>query len=42
MAKNSKQVTNMYSPVPKKGKGRAKKKLNKHSSKKPYVGQGRG
>jgi len=41
MAKNSKQATNIYSPTPKKGKGRAKKKLNKHSSKKAYIGQGR-
>lgn len=42
MAKNSKQALNMYSPKPKKSKGRATKKLNKHSSKKPYVGQGKG
>lgn len=36
-----KGTVNMYSPSPKKGKGRATKKLNKHSSKKVYVGQGR-
>ena len=42
MAKNSKQATNLYSPTPKKGKGRAKKKKNKHDSSKPYNRQGRG
>jgi len=40
MAK-AKGTINMYSPTTKKGKGRATKKLNKHSSKKPYAGQGR-
>jgi len=41
MAK-AKGTINMYSPSNKKGKGRAKKKHNKHYSEKPYVGQGRG
>lgn len=41
MAKTKVQKTNMYAPKPKKGKGRAVKKKNKHKSEKPYVGQGR-
>jgi hypothetical protein len=37
----AKQVnTNKFTPKPKRGKSRAKKKPNKHESKKPYVGQG--
>ena len=32
---------NVYAPTQKKGKGRAKKKHNKHTSVKEYVGQGR-
>jgi len=39
MAKNTPK--NMYSPIPKKGKGKYKKKNNKHKSSKTYVGQGR-
>lgn len=33
---------NIYAPKNKKGKGRAKKKHNKHDSSKPYNRQGRG
>lgn len=40
MAK-AKGTINMYSPKGTKKKGKAKKKNNKHSSKKPYVGQGK-
>ena len=32
---------NLYAPKNKRGKGRAKKKHNKHTSKKKYAGQGR-
>lgn len=39
MAK-TKQTINMYSPSFKKGKGKSKKKNNKHKSSKPSRGQG--
>lgn len=41
MAKTKVQKANLYAPKPKKGKGRAKKKRNKHDSSKPYNSQGR-
>lgn len=41
MAK-TKGTSNLYSPKPHKGKGRAKKKHNKHDSSKPYNRQGKG